>query len=483
MNIPNAWLLSTGAGTTVGITDTGLDRVDPSEFGPSYASSGGSGGRWVQVGQSYPWVADGAQLSPQCSHGTRISGLVGAPSNGRSTVGVAFGANIYNVYQANGVAPDQAVAAQAIHLAAIKGSRVIVMAWGLIQWSQAVSDEIDSHHYYDNVMFVGASGTCPIGDFCPHMNSAQYPAGKEEVLAVSGYNHDGTRPDNMFSYGVKSGVWAYTNLATTGMRRSDIVTIGGSSGATGVVGGIAALVRARNPGFTARQTMDRIIKTSGVYCGSPNTHRSYLINASPAVGGACVRTLYATAAHSEVAPGVINYYTNDPNEGAFPPVDFYQLVERHFPDHVYGGSGSYQVDWITGPEFVVQSAQDGDFANNGGVSYRSLRTVTFARAWDGQPYRSTVKTRTTDTQWSTVDERGQSVLVCTSQVHTTGTPPVPSLGPPPTPQYSVYIDAWQQSGSGWMPNGVGGLGTKRSCAYTYELDNQWLSLRETKATL
>lgn len=281
--IDRAWAFSTGAGTVLGVTDTGLDTDYPSEFNSSFFATGESVGRWL----AYLTLKD--HYTPHCSHGTRIAGIASAPRNGRNVVGVAYGANVYAVYQADGEVPDAFDAATAIHFAIeAGGSRVVVMAWGELTWYDQVSNEIDAHYYVDDVMFVGAAGTCPFGTYCPHMETAVFPAEKEEVLAVSGANGDGSRPSNNYDFGSKSGVIAYTDVATTGLQTTSIVNLSGSSGATGLAGGVAALVRARYPGMTNRAVMDRLITTSGWgRCGAPRAWRDNMVNAVAAVGGMC----------------------------------------------------------------------------------------------------------------------------------------------------------------------------------------------------
>jgi hypothetical protein len=285
MRIDRAWAYSTGAGILVAITDTGVDDESRSEFGPVNFASGDSYGRTIELENAF-WLSTN---TPACSHGTRIAGLVGAPRNGRGTVGAAYRASIFSWYQANSVDPDVSRAADGIHRGAMAGAKVIVMAWGTAFSYDQIADEIDAHYYNDDVMFVGAAGTCIIGMWCPNMESAVFPASKHEVLAVTGANVDGTRPSTVYDYGNKEGVLAFTNLATTGLRTSDIVRLGGSSGSTGIAGGIAVLVRSRFPQESNASVMRRLISTSGDHCHDHLYHwRNSMVNASAAMGALCV---------------------------------------------------------------------------------------------------------------------------------------------------------------------------------------------------
>src|SRR6185436_17171129 len=104
---------------TVGITDTGLDTDGSSEFSPTNVASGESAGRTLTL------YSNRGTFSPVCSHGTRITGLVAAPKNGRSIVGVAYRANIVGAYQADGENPNVFDAAGAIDVVAGAGARVV----------------------------------------------------------------------------------------------------------------------------------------------------------------------------------------------------------------------------------------------------------------------------------------------------------------------------------------------------------------------
>jgi len=333
MNLDKAWQLSTGEGVTVGVTDTGLDTDNPSEWSPTYASAGESNGRSVvAVATKIPW-------SVVCAHGTKITGLVGAPRDGRNIVGAAYRANIVNVYQADGENPDVTLAANAIHAAAtgVPGvyapAKVIVMAWGEFNWYDNVSNEIDTHYYNDDVMFVGASGTCLLGlSYCPRMDTAVFPAEKEEVLAVSGANADGSRPGDMYDFGTKSGVLAYTDLASTGLHTTSLDNISGSSASTGIIGGIATLVRSRYPSMTNRDVMNRLMATAGVWCAGNNqpAWRDAIVNAYAALGGICIQG-------SPIGPSQVIFYPGSRADSVIT-----------YAVHVSQGMGQISIRWMTG---------------------------------------------------------------------------------------------------------------------------------------
>lgn len=445
MNVGNAWQLASGAGVTIGITDTGLDISPSSEFSATYFASGYSAGRSINVVQGSPIT---------CSHGTRIAGLAAAPMNGRLISGVAYKANVVSVKHSDGSMPDETSAGESIDLAALNGAKVIVMAWAQASPSWYVNYVIDYWHYNHDVMFVGAAGTCEANSgFCPfNDDTALFPASKEEVLAVTGANANGTRPA-VYDYGNKSGVIAFTGLATVGLIPG-IVAIRGSSGATGFVAGAAALVRSRHPEYSARQTMDAIIWTSGIRCGAPLAWRDAMINVSAAVGGPCVGHML----------GDQTYFVYPWNAPAYTPVDYWVRTLRTSPLFSPGGSGVYSALWQPRPEQEIVSSVDDNYTDAfGNYFWRTRRSIRFLPAWDGLPYLTTVETVVGDTPFGTADRRSMQVLVCPAAnncAQTTREWPVPPPPPPPLSAVSINGPALVASGYGysWSASVTGGAG-------------------------
>lgn len=283
-----------GAGITVGLVDTGVDR-NITELGSAF-TTGLSTGRWF----AQTTTIGGETVT--CSHGSRLAGVIAAPRNGTGAVGVAYRANLYSswgqeyVISTNGV--DQQ---QAIRDAVNGGAKVVSMAWATIYAQNCVDDEIN-YNYYDpnrNVLFVGAAGTTPAGST---QNFVMFPASKWEVLAVSAADYDGTR-DNQSHYGPELDLVSYHPIGTVGAPGLTLDETGNSSAATGFVTGVAALVRARYPWMTNRQAMDRMIATAGMACRHYSVFRP-IINAEAAVGGMC--ELYANG------PLIVEFYDESP---------------------------------------------------------------------------------------------------------------------------------------------------------------------------
>lgn len=125
MLIDRAWAYSTGSGVTIGLTDTGADEQQY-ELGTGF-SSGESQPRVIRRFQT---EGSSSQVNPPCSHGTRMAGVLAAPSNGNSVIGVAWRSDLVSTMQASRLLDvDSYDAQQAIRDAAVAGSTVILMAW------------------------------------------------------------------------------------------------------------------------------------------------------------------------------------------------------------------------------------------------------------------------------------------------------------------------------------------------------------------
>lgn len=84
-----------------------------------------------------------------CGHGTKATGVVAAPRDGRGPLGVAWGSNLVAARLANGVVNVNANDAQHAIRASLwamdgqPGPKVISMSWQSLNWWWQVSNEID----------------------------------------------------------------------------------------------------------------------------------------------------------------------------------------------------------------------------------------------------------------------------------------------------------------------------------------------------
>lgn len=348
--IDRAWAYAPGGrGVTLGLVDTGADEAQP-ELGSAFAS-GESGGRTIQRIGGGP---GGTQTNLGCSHGTRLAGVMTAPRNGQSILGVAWAANLVSTYHGDDLVASEPAAQLGIRNAVDAGAKVIEMAFGTVTHYSAVINEIQRGYYNFDVVFVGAGGTwakC----FWTNSNEILFPAELPEVIAVSPANSDGSRPCDA-GYGPQLDLIAYHRQPTTGMGTSLVpVSVEASSHASALVAGVAGLVRQRYPTLSNVDVVARLVNTAGTRCGMPSAWH-LLVNAEAAVGGLCI---------SSGAIGGPDFYT-------FDRPDSPDLVYVEFSVAVSGGSGPVAITWwngTTGPT-LTYPVWKGDYTASVSVEIR-----------------------------------------------------------------------------------------------------------------
>jgi serine protease len=285
MRIPTAWDLSSGAGVTVGLTDTGI-----------YSSSaqlnwemlnGHSANRQFQYlytpNYASPFIDDQG-----CSHGPRMAGVIAAPRDDNGPIGVAWGSNLVSVRHNESVDVwDTHWAVNALHMAAMH-SEIVVIAWGALEWeATSVSDAIRYWHYNHDRLFIGAAGTYWMTPYL--LRKVIFPANLPEVIAVTAADWPSGTLNSDAAQGSAVELAAYIGQPTVSTG-DGVASIGGSSNAAAVIAGIAALTWSRYPHLTRDELRQRLFysangnpwATAGVKAGD----LGYGIpNAYKAVGG------------------------------------------------------------------------------------------------------------------------------------------------------------------------------------------------------
>ena len=293
-SVVDAWDLATGDGETVGVVDTGTSFYQP-QLGTRF-DDGASAGRTIGYDFSDPntdATDDGLPAwHDTCGHGTKSIGLATAPLDGRSVVGVAYGADAYGVRAVDDVIEGygQWLEIRDGIARAADNARIVNLAFGYSDGRNTVTEIIREYHDDHDVLFVGAAGTGH-----PTENVV-YPAYLPEVTAVTGTTDGSTECDarGVFwkdcSVGPEVEFLAFTGGETTGLEEDDEPGFGGSSGATALTSGIAALVRSRYPTETRDQILTRMREaTVHKLHGFPKDSDTGWgrVNARCAVGGIC----------------------------------------------------------------------------------------------------------------------------------------------------------------------------------------------------
>ena len=279
MNIPAAWSYSSGANVKIGLIDSGISSGQ-GQFMSTF-TAGSSYGRTLSLQRisSQPSVYD------DCGHGTRMAGIIAAPWDGQNVGGIAYRSSLISVRHASGVAAVNSSDAKAsVRLANQQGAQVIVMAWESLNWLWQVSDEIEYWHYGRQVLFMGAAGTSGCWDGILDSNVI-FPADMPEVVAVTGVTYPSGGVPCGIHHGSDVELTSYLDVPSTGRYTADVVGMGGSSNATAVAGGIAALVWSRNPTMTRDQVRARLQQTAQYYPSRHSEEGYGLMNAVKAVRG------------------------------------------------------------------------------------------------------------------------------------------------------------------------------------------------------
>ncbi|THV42321.1 S8 family serine peptidase [Glycomyces buryatensis] len=260
-----AWRTSTGSGVTVAVIDSGVDAGHPDLDGAvlpgrSYVDTdAGEEPRLLALGSdpSPAYERAFAQADP-VGHGTAVAGLIaGRASSGHP--GVAPGAKILpvRVLDDENRYHDSAMVGQAVEWAVDNGADVINLSLGGHYDSRAFADAIDYAARHD-VLVVACTGN-------QRRDGAEepvwFPARIDNVLAVTGSDRTGERWPTAVT-------GSETDLAAPGADLAVPAAGGGHKQVTGtsfasaIVSGAAALVRAEHPKLSAAQVRLLLTETA-----------------------------------------------------------------------------------------------------------------------------------------------------------------------------------------------------------------------------
>jgi type VII secretion-associated serine protease mycosin len=250
LGLRRVWELSTGRGVTVAVVDSGVDArhpklagavAPPLDFRPSFTSAAG-----FEVG---------AGTGDDCeNHGTPIAGLIAARAAGDERVmGVAPDATIAPVRFDGALenAPATMIA-DAIRAGADRAG-VLNLSFAVPVDNPAIRAAV-KYALDKDVVVVAAAGN--EGRSQPGLT--WYPAAYDGVLAVASVDEAG-QPAQDSNRGKWVDVGAPgVNLVSLSAGGDGYIAVNGTSFATAVASGVAALVRARFPGLTGAEVVQRI---------------------------------------------------------------------------------------------------------------------------------------------------------------------------------------------------------------------------------
>jgi membrane-anchored mycosin MYCP len=248
LDYQSVWPFTEGSGVTVAVIDSGVDA------NPQY------NGR-VIVGPTLVDAPGGAKNGDCVGHGTSVAGIIAAaPMSGVPFAGVAPEATILSIKVTNSdgdVLLSNVVTG--IVDAVQDGANVINLS--LTEPNTPALSAAIQYAFSHNVVVVASAGNDAPGTGSGPFYPAAYPG----VLSVGAVDSSGDLADFSSTRTPVSVTAPGVNITSTFPGDYPDAYLGGQPGtsfATAFVSGVAALVRARYPGFSQAQVVQRIEETA-----------------------------------------------------------------------------------------------------------------------------------------------------------------------------------------------------------------------------
>lgn len=264
INILPVWKQLSGRGVTVGVADTGTD-INHEDLLTNHLTN--TSYNFIHsIDDVFPADERYSSLSASGGHGTHVAGIIAAANNGTGTVGVAPNASLVSLKVLGSALPNHSMkndiiaSIEAIDYAKEKNIPIVNMSVGGTGYSES---EHMAMQKASNILFVIAAGNN--GKDMSISGNEIYPASYylNNSIVVANADQNGKLADRS-NYGGMTHVAAPgTNIMST-VPYNNYRSMGGTSMATPVVSGIAALVKEKNPAFTPLQVRNRIIYAGNV---------------------------------------------------------------------------------------------------------------------------------------------------------------------------------------------------------------------------
>jgi type VII secretion-associated serine protease mycosin len=246
LDVTQAHRYSQGAGVLVAVVDSGVDATHPDLAGNVATGT-----------ETFPGSERGNGWTDVDGHGTRMAGLIAAHGHGNGSadgaLGIAPRATILPVR--DGPIYSAANMPDGISWATDHGARVISISAGGRDPDHDTQEAVKRALAHDIVVVAGA------GNLSQHMKNVAYPAAYPGVVAVGGLDRSGnhapdatTGPELILSA-------PSVDIDSTALGHGYGIN-GGTSDATAIVAGAAALVRAKFPNLSAAEVVHRLTATA-----------------------------------------------------------------------------------------------------------------------------------------------------------------------------------------------------------------------------
>ncbi|MFK9090245.1 S8 family serine peptidase [Bacillus salipaludis] len=238
INTPAAWEQTQGAtNVTVAVIDGSVDISHPDLKN--------------RIVSPYDIARGTPSLNYPDEHGTHVAGIIAAGiDNGLGGAGVAPKVNIMPINVFIGDYGDTSDLIAGIDYAINHHAQIINMSLGDYEYSYLL-DRAIQNAYRNGIIIVSAAGN-------EGVSNPSYPAAYDNVISVSATDRN-NRYSNFSNYGSTIDIAAPGELIYSTIPGGSYAYMSGTSMASPVVAGVAALVLSQNPDLSAKQVVDSLL--------------------------------------------------------------------------------------------------------------------------------------------------------------------------------------------------------------------------------
>lgn len=271
INAPQGWDISKGdTNTVIGITDTGTDPTHSDlssqiKKNPADPINGIDDDNDGYIDNYRGWDLGENDNNPANpagqAHGVHVSGLAAAATNNNNGIaGVGFNCKFLPVKIADGTGA-LIKAFEGITYAADHGCKVINCSWGSAAFSSLGQDVIDYATVNKDALVVCAAGN-------DGNDELFYPGSYNYVLNVASTNSS-DRKSTFSNYGYNIDVCAPGDNVLSTWEGNIYINSSGTSMASPVTAGAAAIIRSYFPQYNALQTAEKLRVTADFIDNTP----------------------------------------------------------------------------------------------------------------------------------------------------------------------------------------------------------------------